>query len=214
MVSLGLMGTVWGLIMIGYLPDLENLELTGLIGALRTALFSTLVALIWVYIVVLRIIRPAVRLYARKTFKQSPSQISVAALQRSVEAFAANIEALNGAMAVSIKTMEEFKSRLDAARWEQAEKLVATSFETLQGIRQSGEQRLELMQEILRLSGERSLVEDRMVACLKALADMQFKQSETLSSIDDYITKKDARTEKDRKLLGGIVDVFAKYGKQ
>lgn len=47
-VTLGLIGTVWGLIMIGfYKPD--TIQMSDLILCMRTALFSTLVALIWVF---------------------------------------------------------------------------------------------------------------------------------------------------------------------
>lgn len=50
-VSLGLIGTVWGLIMIGYYEP-EKIQMAQLILCLRTALYSTLIALIWVFIIV------------------------------------------------------------------------------------------------------------------------------------------------------------------
>ena len=53
-VALGLIGTVIGLIMIGYYPP-EKVKMADLILCLRTALFSTLVALVWVFLVVIPI---------------------------------------------------------------------------------------------------------------------------------------------------------------
>jgi hypothetical protein len=52
-IATGLMGAVFGIIMVAYLPlggEKDNIE--NLMVALRTALFSTLVALAWVYMIV------------------------------------------------------------------------------------------------------------------------------------------------------------------
>lgn len=51
-IALGLIGTVWGLIMIGYY-DPKKVQMAQLILCLRTALYSTLVALVWVFLFVL-----------------------------------------------------------------------------------------------------------------------------------------------------------------
>lgn len=50
-VALGLIGTVWGLIMIGYY-DPKEIEMPQLIKCLHTALFSTFIALLWVFLFV------------------------------------------------------------------------------------------------------------------------------------------------------------------
>jgi len=53
-IALGLIGTVWGLIMIGYYdPDVVTMR--ELVYCLRTALYSTLVALLWVFLFALPI---------------------------------------------------------------------------------------------------------------------------------------------------------------
>jgi len=49
-VALGLIGTVFGLIMIGYYPP-EDVDMAQLVICLKTALYSTLVALVWVFII-------------------------------------------------------------------------------------------------------------------------------------------------------------------
>lgn len=56
-VSLGLVGTLWGIIIIGYYP-VESVSMSALMMCLHTALFSTLVAVVWVFIMVMLIIKP------------------------------------------------------------------------------------------------------------------------------------------------------------
>lgn len=48
--TLGLIGTVWGLVMIGFYKP-ETITMADLITCLQTALWSTLIALLWVYFV-------------------------------------------------------------------------------------------------------------------------------------------------------------------
>lgn len=56
-VSLGLVGTLWGIIMIGYY-DMETVTMASLMLCLHTALFSTLVAVVWVFLIVHPILNP------------------------------------------------------------------------------------------------------------------------------------------------------------
>lgn len=59
-ISLGLIGTLWGIIVIGYY-DMSTIEIDILIECLHTALFSTLIAVVWVYLIDHPIIRPLMR---------------------------------------------------------------------------------------------------------------------------------------------------------
>lgn len=56
-VSLGLIGTLWGIILIGYYP-IESIKMSVLMMCLHTALFSTLIAVAWVFVVVLMMVKP------------------------------------------------------------------------------------------------------------------------------------------------------------
>lgn len=56
-VAFGLIGTLWGIIMIGYY-DMETVTMSHLLTCLHTALFSTLVAVVWVYVVDHPLLRP------------------------------------------------------------------------------------------------------------------------------------------------------------
>lgn len=59
-VALGLVGTLWGIIMIGYY-DMETVTMANLMTCLHTALFSTLVAVVWVFLVEHPVILPLAR---------------------------------------------------------------------------------------------------------------------------------------------------------
>lgn len=59
-VALGLAGTLWGIIVIGW-HDLESVSMRDLMSCLHTALFSTLVAVVWVYFVDHPLLRPLLR---------------------------------------------------------------------------------------------------------------------------------------------------------
>ncbi len=59
-VAFGLIGTLWGIIIIGYY-DMESVQMTDLMMCLHTALFSTLTAVIWVFVIDHPIIRPLLK---------------------------------------------------------------------------------------------------------------------------------------------------------
>ncbi len=56
-VALGLFGTLWGIIVIGYFK-LDTVTMADLVQCLHTALFSTLMAVVWVFLVDRPLLRP------------------------------------------------------------------------------------------------------------------------------------------------------------
>jgi hypothetical protein len=56
-VALGLFGTLWGIIVIGYFK-LETVQMADLMRCLHTALFSTLAAVVWVFLIDRPLLRP------------------------------------------------------------------------------------------------------------------------------------------------------------
>ncbi|MGN0833762.1 MAG: hypothetical protein ACI4RD_08985 [Kiritimatiellia bacterium] len=56
-VALGLFGTLWGIIVIGYFR-LETVTMADLMQCLHTALFSTLTAVVWVFLIDRPLVRP------------------------------------------------------------------------------------------------------------------------------------------------------------
>ncbi|MGN0853919.1 MAG: hypothetical protein ACI4R9_00190 [Kiritimatiellia bacterium] len=65
-VALGLFGTLWGIIVIGYFK-LDTVSMADLMQCLHTALFSTLTAVVWVFMVD----RPLVRPYFTRLLERS-----------------------------------------------------------------------------------------------------------------------------------------------
>ncbi len=64
-IALGLFGTLWGIIVIGYF-ELETVTMANLMQCLHTALFSTLMAVVWVFMVDRPFLRP---IFQRLLFK-------------------------------------------------------------------------------------------------------------------------------------------------
>jgi biopolymer transport protein ExbB/TolQ len=56
-IALGLFGTLWGIIVIGFY-DLDTVGMPDLMQCLHTALFSTLMAVVWVFLIDRPLIRP------------------------------------------------------------------------------------------------------------------------------------------------------------
>ena len=56
-VALGLFGTLWGIIVIGYF-DLDSVTMADLMQCLHTALFSTLMAVVWGFLIDRPLVRP------------------------------------------------------------------------------------------------------------------------------------------------------------
>lgn len=59
-VAFGLIGTLWGIILIGYY-DMDTVTMANLMTCIHTALFSTLIAVVWVYVVDHPFLRPMMR---------------------------------------------------------------------------------------------------------------------------------------------------------
>ena len=65
-IALGLFGTLWGIIVIGYFK-LDTVQMADLMQCLHTALFSTLMAVVWVFL----LDRPLIRPYFVRLLKES-----------------------------------------------------------------------------------------------------------------------------------------------
>lgn len=65
-IALGLLGTIWGIILVGYYPT-DQISIGALMRCLHTAMFSTLIAVAWVMVLMPAAIVPVLRLCARNT---------------------------------------------------------------------------------------------------------------------------------------------------
>lgn len=83
-VALGLFGTLWGIIVIGYFK-LDTVSMADLMQCLHTALFSTLMAVVWVFMIDRPLIRPfMIRLLERANLAETDDGDLAAAVDRLV----------------------------------------------------------------------------------------------------------------------------------
>ena len=83
-VALGLFGTLWGIIVIGYFK-LDTVTMADLMQCLHTALFSTLMAVVWVFMLDRPLIRPLfTRLLERSGLAETNDGDLAAAVDRLV----------------------------------------------------------------------------------------------------------------------------------
>ena len=84
-VALGLFGTLWGIIVIGYFR-LDTVTMADLMQCLHTALFSTLMAVVWVFLFDRPLVRPYfTRLLERSGLAETDDGDLAAAVERLVE---------------------------------------------------------------------------------------------------------------------------------
>ena len=88
-IALGLFGTLWGIIVIGYF-QLDKVTMADLMQCLHTALFSTLAAVVWVFMIDHPIIRPWMR---RRLFDSGLADPEDGDLAGAVDAFTAKLKA-------------------------------------------------------------------------------------------------------------------------
>jgi len=94
-VALGLFGTLWGIIVIGYFR-LDTVSMADLMQCLHTALFSTLMAVVWVFLFDRPLVRPYfTRLLERSGLAETDDGDLAAAVERLVERLGAASDAFD-----------------------------------------------------------------------------------------------------------------------
>lgn len=137
-VALGLFGTLWGIIVIGYFK-LDTVQMADLMQCLHTALFSTLMAVVWVFMIDRPLVRPFfTRLLERSGLAETDDGDLAAAVDRLVErlgaasdAFDARQKAYEAAFEKRQREYTEFFTRriaeLEKRAQESEQKLAAVS---------------------------------------------------------------------------------------
>jgi len=109
-VALGLFGTLWGIIVIGYFK-LDAVTMADLMQCLHTALFSTLTAVVWVFLVDRPLVRPLfTRLLERAGLAETDDGDLAAAVDRLVVRLGAASDAFERRQR---EFEDEFRRRLD-----------------------------------------------------------------------------------------------------
>ncbi len=109
-VALGLLGTLWGIIVIGYFR-LDTVTMADLMQCLHTALFSTLAAVVWVFLVD----RPLVRPYFTRLLEETGlAETDDGDLAAAVDRLVVRLGAASDAFEKRQQEFEaEFRKRLD-----------------------------------------------------------------------------------------------------
>ena len=109
-VALGLLGTLWGIIVIGYFK-LDTVTMADLMQCLHTALFSTLAAVVWVFL----IDRPLVRPYFTRLLEETGlAETDDGDLAAAVDRLVVRLGAASDAFEKRQQEFEaEFRKRLD-----------------------------------------------------------------------------------------------------
>lgn len=110
-VALGLFGTLWGIIVIGYF-DLATVSMADLMQCLHTALFSTLTAVVWVFMIDRPIVRP---LFARMLSRSGLAETGDDDLAAAVERLVARLGAASDEFDDRIRRYEEASARRQKA---------------------------------------------------------------------------------------------------
>jgi len=124
-VALGLFGTLWGIIVIGYFK-LDTVQMADLMQCLHTALFSTLMAVVWVFMFDRPLVRPFfTRLLERSGLAETDDGDLAAAVDRLVvrlgvasDAFDARQKAYDAAFE---KRLADYERDFDARQKEYVE---------------------------------------------------------------------------------------------
>lgn len=117
-VALGLFGTLWGIIVIGYF-DLATVTMGDLMQCLHTALFSTLTAVVWVFMIDRPLVRP---LFTRLLEKSGLAETDEDDLGGAVERLVMRLGAASDEFEKRQKEFEEASARRHSAFEAEAEK--------------------------------------------------------------------------------------------
>lgn len=108
-IALGLIGTIWGIIIIGFYRP-EDITVANLMMCLHTALFSTLVAVVWVSILMPLFVTPFMRRLAGE--KKNSEAVEDANLFELVDRLSVSAAAVSKEFAASNEQLHTFNGRL------------------------------------------------------------------------------------------------------
>lgn len=152
-IALGLFGTLWGIIVIGYY-NLETVSMPDLMQCLHTALFSTLVAVVWVFMIDRPLIRP---IFTKLLLASGQAETDDGDLTAAVDRLVVRLGVASDAFDARQKAYEAaFEKRLAdyekefAARQKEYNEFFTRRIAELEKRAESSENRLKAVTEALR----------------------------------------------------------------
>ncbi len=195
-IALGLIGTLWGIIMIGYYPP-EAVNMSNLVMCLHTALYSTLVAVVWVFIFVipLKTIMHGWHRWisAEERNPEAGDLISMLdRLRKSVTATGNELSDMNyrtrefrghltdsgKELAAAAKSLKEFRERSGADAFEVIEKACSRISTTLDEIRNGSEHLASTGGKINKAADQMAKVMERQARLLETIEE-RLRESES-----------------------------------
>jgi len=183
-ITLGLIGTIWGLIMIGFY-DPTKIQMGDIIVCMNTALYSTLIAAVWVYTLAnpLRFIMQRMRAAMYGEEDDADVESALASLLGAVKAMASGLSgakpeldrfresasAVSKVLADIIKALVEFKARFGidhvasvASACNALNNAAVAMMATAAEQRKSAEEQTKAAKELLRILHEQKAATDAM----------------------------------------------------
>lgn len=124
-IALGLIGTLWGIIVIGYY-DMDSVQMADLMSCLHTALFSTLVAVVWVFLIDHMLLRPLIQAAARNCGAMAEEEDLLSSV---IDGLKSDAESLRASWTEERKAFRDFSGALESAGAE-LKSLASTGRET------------------------------------------------------------------------------------
>jgi len=173
-----------------------------------------LVALIFVYIIVLRVIRPFMHWYAAKQLGISQYSDTDASLEEAIERLAKNLAKLNAILINSTAIIEEFRKKITIEKFEKFEKFFKACSKALPIIEKSCSQQPAKLEEIINSINTEINESRKHSGYLETQTNSQTAMNQNLELIKYLLSQKDMRDKRNRKLFGKILNVFKGYGEE
>lgn len=119
-IALGLLGTIWGIILVGYYPEGE-ISVKSLMICLHTAMFSTLMAVAWVMVFEPLCVAPVVRLYKDPSQEIDSLSEFVDEFSTALQSSSVNVNGFNQALENLSPELTHWKETLELQRIQQLE---------------------------------------------------------------------------------------------
>jgi len=210
-VALGLFGTLWGIIVIGYFK-LDTVTMADLMQCLHTALFSTLMAVVWVFLIDRPLIRP---FFQRLLAESGLARVEEGDLTGAMDRFIERLGAASDAFDARQREYETaFEKRQAQAEAEAAKRLAKADEAIMKHLAEQSDafakQQAAESETVARALADLERVrKETAEECARQLADYQqafeARQKEYVEFFKREIDQLEKRAEKSEARLKNVV---------